>query len=389
MDFEIPYELRELVNTLKKFIDKEVRPLQQKHEDENGEVPEEIRKQVRMRSRELSFYGADFPENFGGMGLSQLGMALLREEIGKSGVYLAEETFGQNGALQNILLECKGDQIDKYLLPSVRAEKIACFALTEPNAGSDTSSIETSAIKDGDDFILNGRKHFISNAPQADFAIVFAATDKKLRAKGGITAFLIDKGTPGFSLGRVQKHMGGGNRLGELIFEDCRIPSSSVLGEVGMGFLLAMKRVGYGRLRLAAGFMGMADFAIRLAIDYSKQRVQFGQPISSFQFIRGMLADMSVDIHASRLMIYHTAWKADQGMDVTRESGMVKLHASEMLCRVADRSLQIHGGMGYMKDCPIEGVYRHVRASTIGEGTSEVQRLIIASRLLKEGPVYL
>lgn len=389
MDFEIPYELRELVNSLKKFINKEVRPLQEKYQDEEGEISEEIRKQVRLRSRELSFYGADFPEEFGGMGLSVFGMTLLREEIGKAGFLLAESILGEAGALQDIMLECKGDQIEKYLLPAVRAEKISCFALTEPNAGSDTSGIETTAVQDGNDFILNGRKHFISNAPQADFAIVFAVTDKNLRAAGGITAFLVDKGTPGFTLGRIQKNMGGGDRLGELVFEDCRIPASNVLGDVGMGFVLALKRVGRGRLRLAAGFTGVADYAMRLAIEYSKQRFQFGKPISSYQFIRGMLADMAVEIHAARLMLYHAAWKADQGKDVTRESGMVKLFTSEMLLRVADKSLQVHGGMGYMKDCAIEGIYRKVRASTIGEGTSEIQRLIIASRLLKEGPAYL
>ena len=205
----------------------------------------------------------------------------------------------------------------------------------------------------------------------------------------GITCFLVDKGTPGFSLGGIHKNMGGGDRLGELIFEDCRVPAGNVLGKVGEGLLLALKRVGEGRLRLAAFFIGMADKCLQLALDYSKQRVQFGKLIAQYQAIQWMLVDMSVEIHSSRMMLYHAAWKADQGMDIIRESGMVKLHSSEMLCRAADKALQIHGGMGYMKECPIEGIYRKARASRIGEGTSEIQRLQLARRLLNDGPLTL
>ncbi|MDI6753331.1 MAG: acyl-CoA dehydrogenase family protein [Thermodesulfobacteriota bacterium] len=387
MDFTIPYELRDLVSSLKKFINNEIKPLQESHQDENGCIPEEIRKKVRLRSRELGFYGADFPEECGGGGLSNLGMTLLREEIGRSGLELADSIFGEAGAMSQILLECNGEQKERYLLPAIRAEKLSCFALTEPNAGSDAAAIETKAQKEGDEFILNGRKHFISNGPYADFAIVFAVTDRELRAKGGITCFLVDRDTRGFSLGRIQQHMGGGDRLGELIFEDCRVPARNVLGKVGAGFLLAMKRVGEGRLRLTALFMGMADKCLQLALDYAKQRVQFGKPIARYQAIQWMLVDMSVEIHASRLMLYHAAWKADQGMDIIRESGMAKLYSSEMLCRAADKALQIHGGMGYMKECPIEGIYRKARASRIGEGTSEIQRILLARKLLQDGPL--
>ena len=387
MDFTIPYELRELVSSLNKFIGNKVKPLQEAHQDEDGNVPEEIRKQVRLRSYALGFYGADFPVEYGGGGLSTLGMTLLREALGMSGVPIADAVLGEAGALSDILLECNEGQREKYLFPTIRAEKLSCFALTEPNAGSDTAAIETTAVKDGDHYILNGRKHFISNAPYADFAIVFTATDKKLRARGGITCFLVDKGTPGFSLGRTHRHMGEDDRLGELIFEDCRVPAENVLGKVGEGFFLAMMRVGQGRLRLAAFFTGLADLCLQLALDYSKIRVQFGKPISSYQAIRWMLADMSLELQASRLMLYHAAWKADQGQDVTRESGMVKLYSSELFRRAADKALQIHGGMGYMKDCPTERLYRLARATTIGEGTSEIQRIIIARRLLQEGPL--
>ncbi|MBI4764339.1 MAG: acyl-CoA dehydrogenase [Deltaproteobacteria bacterium] len=277
-------------------------------------------------------------------------MTLLREEIRRSGYELADAIFGEAGAMSHILLACEGEQKEKYLCPALRAEKLSCFALTEPNVGSDARSIETRAVQDGDVFILNGRKHFISNAPYADFVIVFAVTDKVNR---GITCFLVDKGTPGFSLGGIHKNMGGGDRLGELIFEDCRVPAGNVLGKVDEGLLLALKRVGEGRLRLAAFFIGMADKCLQLALDYAKQRVQFGKLIAQYQI---------------------------------RESGMVKLHSSEMLCRAADKALQIHGGMGYMKECPIEGIYRKARASRIGEGTSEIQRLQLARRLLNDGP---
>ncbi len=382
MDFTIPYELRALTASLQKFIAKEVKPLEESYRTAEGFIPEEVRRHVRRRSREVGFYAGDFPEEFGGGGLSNLGMSLLREEIGRSGVELADSILGESGAMSHILLECNDEQRDKYLLPAIRADKLSCFALTEPNAGSDAASIETRAVREGSDYVINGRKHFISNAPYADFAIVFAVTDK---ANRGITCFLVDKGTPGFSLGRVHQHMGGDDRLGELVFEDCRVPETNVLGPVGQGFLLALKRVGEGRLRLAAFFIGMADRCLQLAIDYSKQRVQFGKPIARNQAIQWMLVDMSVEIHAARLMLHHAAWKADQSMDIIRESGMVKLFSSEMLCRAADKALQIHGGMGYMRECPIEGIYRRARASRIGEGTSEIQRMLLARKLLEDG----
>jgi len=384
MDFTVPYELKALANSLKKFIANEIKPLEDANRDENGIISEEIRKKVRLRSRELGFYGADFPEECGGAALSNLGMALLREETGRSGAGLSDAVFGEAGAVSGILLECNEEQKEKYLFPAVRAEKLSCFALTEPNAGSDASAIETKATRDGDDFILNGRKHFISNAIYADFAIVFTVTDKSRR---GITCFLVDRGTPGFIQGPVQKHMGGGDRIGELLFEDCRVSSKNVLGEVDKALLYAIKRVGEGRVRLSAQFIGIAERLLQMATDYSKQRVQFGKPISRNQAIQWMLADTQVDIYASKTMLYHAAWKRDQGLDIVREASMLKLFTSEMLCRAADKALQIYGGMGLMKECPIEGIYRGVRVARIGEGTSEIQRRIIARNLLERGPL--
>ena len=386
MDFTIPYELKDMVNSLKKFLNNEVRPIAQANHSDDGYISEEVRKKVRLRSRELGFYGADFPEDCGGMGLSNLGMVLLREEVGRAGTELGDAVFGEAGALSTILLECNEEQKEKYLLPAVRAEKLSCFALTEPNAGSDAGSIETKAVRDGDHFILNGRKHFISNAIYADFAIVFTVTDK---AKRGITCFLVDRGTPGFIQGPVQKHIGGGDRIGELLFEDCRVSEKNVLGKVDQGFIYALKRVGEGRVRLAAQFLGIAERLLQMCIDYSKERVQFGKPICRNQAIQWMLTDMSVDIQATKMMLYHAAWKRDQGKDIVREASMVKLFSSEMLGRAADKAVQIYGGMGLMKECPIEAVYRHVRVARIGEGTSEIQRRLIARFLLDSGPLTM
>lgn len=383
MDFEIPYEIKELQKELRRFIKDEIKPLQDKHMDENGTVPEAIRKQVRKRSRELEFYGIDFPESVGGGGLDILGMSILREEIGKSGVILAQAVFGEFGALQSILLECNDQQKEKYLTPSLNADKLSCFALTEPNAGSDAASMETTAVKDGDQYILNGTKHYISNAPYADFAIVFAVTDPAARTGNRISCFLVDKGTPGFTNGRVQKNMADADRVGELFFNDCQVPAENLLGEEGKGFKLAMGRVGQGRIRLSSEFLGSADLCLRLSIDHAKSRVQFGKPIGQNQFIQQMLVEMAVGIHSCRMMLYHAAWKASQGKDVSQETSMLKLATSEIWSKSADYAVQIHGGMGVMQESLVASMYQMSRVARIGEGTSEVQKMLLAKHLLK------
>ena len=385
MDFTIPEEIEMLRQSLRKFIEKEVIPMEEKADfDPDDGPPQELLKKVRKRAYELGFWAIDLPEEHGGGGLNTLGTCILREEVSKYFSSLTQGIFGGPEGPSKILLAGTDEQIRKYLVPVIQADQTCCFALTEPNAGSDAAAIETSAVKDGDEWVINGMKHFITNGPNADYAIVFAANDKEKRGRGGITCFLVDKGAPGFSLGRIQHTMGGGEAQCELIFEDCRVPNENVLGEVGMGFIAAMTFLGGGRLTIAAGAVGMTERLLKASTEYAKQRVQFGKPIATKQAIQWMLADIATELFAARSMVYNTAWRIDQGEMAVKEMAMCKLYATELVGRAADVAMQIHGGMGYMKDMPIERVYRGVRALRIVEGTSEIQRFIIARALLAE-----
>ncbi|RJP19143.1 MAG: acyl-CoA dehydrogenase [Candidatus Abyssobacteria bacterium SURF_5] len=385
MDFNIPEEIEMLRQSLRKFIEKEVIPMEEKARfDPDDGVPQELLKKVRKRSHELGFWAIDLPEEYGGGGLNMLGTVVLREEVSKYFSSLTQAIFGGPEGPSKILLAGTPDQIQKYLVPVIKAEQTCCFALTEPNAGSDAASIETSAVQDGDHWVINGLKHFITNGPYADYAIVFAVTDREKRARGGITCFLVDRGTPGFSVGMHQKTMGGGDNQSELVFEDCRVPRENVLGQVGMGFVTAMTFLGGGRLSIAAGAVGMTEKLLKASTEYAKQRVQFGKPIATKQAVQWMLADIATELFAARNMVYNTAWRIDQGEMAVKEMAMCKLYATELVNRAADVAVQIHGGMGYMKELPIERVYRGVRALRIVEGTSEIQRYIIARTLMAE-----
>jgi acyl-CoA dehydrogenase len=270
---------------------------------------------------------------------------------------------------------------DKVVPPLVRAETSMCFALTEPEAGSDAQSIQTSATRDGDVWVLNGRKHYITNGAHADHALVFAVTDPEKRAAGGITAFLVDAGTPGFVVGRRQRTIAGDTNQAELVFEDCRVPGDQVVGEVGYGFQTAMKFLNAGRAFIGALCVGIADWLIRISVEQANARRAFGKPIGKNQAVQWMLADSALEVHSARLMTYHLAWLVDQGEQPIRESSMVKLNNTEMVNRVADRAVQIFGGMGVLAEGPVERVYRYVRMLRIVEGTSEIQRLVIARSL--------
>lgn len=385
MDFTIPEEIQMLRQSLRKFIEKEVVPMEEKARfDPDDGVPQDLLREVRRRSYELGFWAIDLPEQYGGGGLNMLGTVILREEVSKYFSSLTQAIFGGPEGPSKILLAGTPEQIAKYLVPVIKAEQTCCFALTEPNAGSDAASIETSAVQDGDYWVINGLKHFITNGPYADYAIVFAVTDRERRGRGGITCFLVEKGTPGFSIGMIQKTMGGGDNQCELVFEDCRVPKENVLGEVGMGFVTAMTFLGGGRLNIAAGAVGMTEKLLNASVDYSKQRVQFGKPIATKQAVQWMLADIATELFAARSMVYNTAWRIDQGEMAVKEMAMCKLYATELVNRAADVAVQIHGGMGYMKELPIERVYRGVRALRIVEGTSEIQRFIIARSLMAE-----
>ncbi len=386
MDFSISEEHRILLDSLRKFLRREIIPLEESLGTADS-VPYDIHLRVKRLSREAGFYGIHLPEEVGGGGLNTLGLCLLLEELGRSMCErLGSNVIGGFGGPTPLLLDCSDSQKERYLYPTVRAEKTLCFALTEPGAGSDAAAIETRAAREGEGFVINGRKHFITNAPFADFALVFAVTDSKKRARGGITCFLVDKGTPGFSVGRIHETMTGSGMHAELLFEDCYVPASQILGQEGMGFIQAMKWISQGRLSIAAHCVGVADKLIKRSVEYANIRFAFGNPISRYQGIQFMLADMAIAAEASRSMVYHAAWLADQGKEIVKEASMAKLFASEMIGKVADSAIQIHGGAGFMKDLPLERIYRGVRAARIGEGTSEIQRNVIARELLKETP---
>ena len=385
MNFEIPAEYAELQRGVTDFIDRELRPLEERElERDVDEVPIDLRDRVRRRSAELGFYAADFPQDLGGSDLPQLGMVLLREAAARSGCRLAAfATYGPEGPT-GVLLSGTDEQKKKYLVPLVSAEKSMCFALTEPDAGSDAQNITTTATKGGGDWILNGTKHFITNGKHADFALVFAANDREKKAQGGITAFIVERGTPGFNVGRGQVGMLEGEGQFELVFEDCRVSEEQVLGgpeAVGMGFYAAMQFLAMGRLSIGAMCNGIADYCLSLGLQYAKDREAFGRPIGKNQYIQGHLVDSLIEIKASKLMTYECAAKYDGGDSVIQESSIVKVYASEMVNRVVDRMIQVHGGMGWMRELPLERIYRLVRILTLVEGTSEIQRYIIAKTM--------
>jgi len=381
MDFVLPENIRLMRDTVRRFVKNDLEPISQKVE-EDGKIPESI----VQKMRELGLFGLAIPEEYGGMGLNTLGECVLNEELGRVNACFRSR-FGTNNGIgsQGILIDGTPDQKQKYLPPIASGEWTAAFALTEPNAGSDAANIQTKAVKNGDAYILNGLKHFITNGDIADVVTVMAVTDKE-KGPRGVTAFIVEKGFPGFSVGKIDQKMGiHGNNTSELVFEDCRVPAGNIIGgQEGKGFATAMKVLEKGRITIAAVCVGAAQYCRDLSLAHSKQRVQFGKPISANQAIQWMLADMAISIYAGRQMVHHTAWCRDQKQKVTQQAAMVKVYCTEMVNRVVDSALQIHGGMGYMKECPIERVYRDMRLFRIFEGTSEVQRMVIARELLKD-----
>lgn len=385
MDFEIPENLRLMRDSVQRFVKKELEPISRQVEEEDR-IPDD----VVHKMRELGLFGLAIPEEYDGLGLGCLGECLVYEELGKVNACFRTRIGTNNGiGSQGMVLDGTPEQKQKYLPKLASGEWIGCFALTEPEAGSDAANLQTTAKLDGDHWVLNGRKHFITNGNIADVATVFALTDRAKRAKGGITAFIVEKQFPGFYVCAIERKMGmRGSHTCELIFDNCRVPRENVIGgeaKVGQGFKTAMKTLDKGRLTLGASTLGAAEKLLDLSVQYAKQRVQFGKPIAHFQAIQLMLANMATEIYATRQMIYHAAWLRDTtGAAVVKEAAMVKLFSSEVANRVADMAVQIHGGMGYMKDYPVERFYRDLRLTRIYEGTSEIQRLVIARELLKD-----
>ncbi len=381
MDYELPDDIQSIKKQTRKFVEKELKPLSQQIE-QTGVIPGEC----LARLREMGYFGILIPEEYGGAGLNTLASVVIQEELGRAHGCFNLLISGNNGiGAIGILYDGTEKQKQKYLKPLAQGKMISAFALSEPGAGSDIAAITTRAVKDGNHYIIEGLKHYISRFDIADLFTVMAITDPDKRAQGGITAFIVERGTPGLSIGRVEPTMGSDVvKIGEVIFKDCRIPLENVIGEVGYGLKTAKKVLDVGRISLAARSLGMAMELLELSVKYAKDRIQFGKPIGEYQLIQGMLADMFTEITATRSLLYELAWKRDQGINIETGTAAIKLFASEMLDRTADRALQIHGAMGYMKECQVELMYREARVMRILQGTSEILRQSIARDLLKD-----
>ncbi len=383
IDFSISGESQLLVDTVRRFIEAEVRPLEEET-DHTGVIPPEALKRVKAKAQELGLFAMNMPVEVGGGGLNCVDHCLVEEELGKTSDALIRRIFGQ---VYPMLMACEGSQIEDYLQPTVKGERICAMAITEPGAGSDAAAISTTARRDGDHWVLNGTKHFISDGDIADYVIVMALTDAEKRARGGITLFLVDKGTPGFTVSRVQPMMGHrGYGHAELVFEDCRIPAHAVLGEIGAGFPLIMQSVLEVRLaHIGARAVGMAGRALEMMRTHAGDRKQFGQPIGNFQMVQKMIADSAIELYGVRMMVLNAAWEIDQGRDPREKVSMIKVAASEMQGRVVDRAIQVFGGMGFTKEVPLERMYRDARVTRIYDGTSEIHRMLVARSVIKNG----
>lgn len=382
MQYGLNEEQEMIARTVRSFVEREIYP----HEDEverTGAVRPELAQAIREKTIALGFWACNFPEDVGGAGLSHLEFALVERELGRGSMALTH-FFGRP---QNILMACRGDQRERYLLPAVRGERMDALAMTEPGAGSDIRSMRCSARRVGGDWVLNGTKHFISGADHADFVIVFAASGEDTTARGPkkrITAFLVDRGHPGFTIRpgyRSVSHRGYNNMV--LEFDDCRLPESQVLGEVDGGFDVMNTWLYATRITVAAMCVGRARRVFDTALAYAAEREQFGQKIGRFQGVSFQLADMITWIDAADYLTLAAAERLDRGLPANREIASAKLYASEMLARVTDAALQIHGGMGLMDDLPLERWWRDARVERIWDGTSEIQRHIIGRELLR------
>ena len=380
LNFELPEDLKLLKRSLREFVEKELWPITDQVEDSD-----EIPTSTITKMKDMGLFGLPFAEEYGGAGVGELGYCVALEELGRASAAFSN-LLGAHCSIGAMAMHLDGSKElkERYMPTLCAGEKLACFALSEPGAGSDAANISTSARQEGEAYLLNGVKHFITSGDIADFASVFAVTDPTLGARGGITAFWVDLNGPGVTRGPKDRKMGiFGSHTCELIFQDAKVPADHVIGTVGMGFLTAMKTLDMGRLSLGAGCVGSASYMLEKSIAYAKERVQFGKPIAKQQAVQFMLADMATEIYAGRNMVYHGAWKADRGERFSIEAAMVKRYCSDLCIHVVDRALQIHGGSGFMKETGIERVYRDSRILAIYEGTNEIQRMIIAEELLK------
>lgn len=382
MEFALSEEQKLIVETARRFAEEELYPYEAEVEKSDAVRPE-LAEQIKRKSIELGLYAANMPEEVGGGGLDTLSMCLLDRALGRASMALNYIVYRPS----NVLQACVGEQRERYLLPACRGERVDCFAMTEPGAGSDVRGMKTTARRDGGDFVIDGVKHFISHADWADFVILMAATGEQETPRGTrkkITTFLVDKGTPGFTVRKGYdnvSHRGYHNFI--LEFDGCRVPESQVLGEVDKGFDVANDWLGATRLQVAALSLARCDRALELSLDWAVNRKQFGQQISKFQGVSFKLADMQLRTKSAELLTYEAAWKYDQGIMEDMDAAMAKLAATEALAFVADEAIQIHGGMGLMAELPLERIWRDARIERIWDGTSEIQRHIISRSLLR------
>lgn len=371
-----------LLDSVSRFVREQLVPLENEVA-ETDQVPGPIVAQMR----ELGLFGLAIPEQYGGLELTMEEEVLFAFEIAKTSPAFRSLIGTNNGiGSQGIVIDGTEEQKQKYLPRLASGEVIGSFALTEPGSGSDAASLRTTAVRDGDHYVLNGTKRFITNAPEASLFTIMARTDQQARGGHAISAFIVEKGTPGLSLGKIDKKMGQrGAHTCDVVLQDCRVPAENLIGgREGVGFKTAMKVLDKGRLHIAAVSVGVAERMLTDALAYAMEREQFGQPIAEFQLIQAMLADSKAEIYAARCMVIDAARRRDAGEDVSTQASCCKLFATEMCGRVADRAVQIHGGAGYVSDYAIERFYRDVRLFRIYEGTTQIQQLVIARNMIKE-----
>ncbi|HET7076298.1 MAG TPA: acyl-CoA dehydrogenase [Chloroflexia bacterium] len=380
MEFQLTEEQQLIRETARQFASEVLAP-RAAHHDQTAEFTAE---QAR-RLGELGFLGMQVPEEYGGSALDSISYVLAMEEVSRGDAATSVTMTVQNSLVNWPLVRFgTAEQKRQYLPRLATGEWLGCYALTEPVAGSDPASMGTSAVEDGDSYVLNGSKIFISNGGVADLALVWAQTHRELKHKG-VTAFILEKGMPGFEVGAEEHKMGiRGSNTVELYFKNCRVPKTNILGGVGEGFKIAMMTLDGGRIGIAAQAVGIAQAGMDAAVQYAQQRKAFGRPIAELEGIQFKIADMAAEIQASRLLTYFAAWAKDQGVRYSKQAAMAKLHASETATRVTHMAVQVHGGYGYLRDFPVERLYRDARITEIYEGTSEIQRLVIAGQVFKE-----
>ena len=380
MDFELNEDQQQIKMSVREFATGEIAP-HVREWDEQQRFPKELVPKLA----EQGFMGVIFPEEYGGAGMGYVEYATIIEELSRVDGSVGISVAAHNSLCSNhIFMFGTEQQKQKYLVPLAKGEKLGAWGLTEPSAGSDASGTRTTAVRKGGNWVVNGSKNFITHAITGDICVAVASTDRAMRSKG-ITAFIFEKGMPGFLPGKKEDKLGlRASETASVIFEDCAVPDANRLGPEGYGFIQAMQILDGGRISIAALAVGIAQGAYESAVKYSKERQQFGKPISEFQAIQFKLANMATQIDAARLLMYRAAWMKDVGKKTTKESSMAKLFASEISVNVCEEAIQVHGGYGYTKDYPPEKYWRDSKLCTIGEGTSEIQRIIIAREVLKQ-----